>query len=250
MDEFDRRRAPQPDDSDETKVGSGEEKQSESEEGGDLLQPRPAPLDEQGKEPAKNKNFPGAEFLSGGSSREVLRRLHEGDPLDLDDRCFERLRHRAILLDNRRLYVRAIARIATQALRYDGIPSLAVWLDECIDWSIRSLIDDDAEEERCGNPPTEPWDPNYAFISETLGIEPPLARKVGLVFNGLPSVTRRTFWAIVMQGKSIHRWIAEGHGPPERVQARLTYALGMMSSLGKLDMPCPDEPDKGVLGDE
>jgi hypothetical protein len=206
---------------------------------GELLPPRPP----RAKTPPQNRDYPGAELLRGESPRQILRRIHEGDPLGLAPRCFDRLQGRAILLVGDRLLARALVRVALQAPGYDGVPPLDRWLEQCIDWAIDDLLGENADAEHRGDPPTETGDPNFAFLSETLGVEPPLARKAAIVFNDLPPAIRRTFWEVVVKGKTTSRWVAEGHGPPEYVKEQLAYALGMVSSLGDADLDCPAGPD-------
>ena len=187
-------------------------------------------------------DYAGVDILSGASPRRVLQRVVQGDPLGLDERCLDRLRHHAMLLSGDRLYDRAAAWIAHQSRTYRGQPELGAWLGRCIDRSIRSLLEEDLEAERDGLPFHADEDSAYEFLSSALGVEPPVARRCALVFNHLPVPVRRTFWSVVMQRKSLHRAVAEGHGPPERARARVRYALGMMSTLGKWAGPNPD-PD-------
>jgi len=203
-------------------------------------------------EPSKKKRFPGSELLSGGSAREILHRIFEGDPFGLMDRIEERLRDRAILIDEARVYSSATARIAFVAKDYEGDPPIVEWLDHCIDGAIATLIQREAQEERRGIPPTEPFDPHWIAMSQILGIEPPLARRAIHVFHTLPLETRRAFYAVAVEGKGLHRWVAEGHGPPEKVEARLQYALIMMSTLGKYGLGGPDGADgsRGEFDDE
>jgi hypothetical protein len=170
----------------------------------------------------------------------VLQRIVRGDPLGLDARCLERLRHHATLVSGDRLYDRAAAWVAHESRSYRGERELGAWLDHCIDVSIRSLLDEDLEAERAGQPTASSSDAAYVFLSEALGVEPPIARRCALIFNSLPIPVRQTFWLVVMQDKSLHRTVAEGHGPPELAKARLRYALGMMSTLGEWDGPNPD----------
>lgn len=202
----------------------------------DVLRPLPSIS----KRPARNHVYPGSEILSDRSPRVILERILDGDPLDMDGRCFLRLRHNATLIDADRLYNRATAWVAHQATAYDGTPPLADWLNQCIDSTIRNLLDEDMELERQGIPPTTPWDPAFSFLTETLGVEPPIARKCAVVFNNLPIPVRKSFWVVVMQGKSLNRAVAEGLGPPEKAEGRVRYAMGMMSTLGNWVEPNPD----------
>ena len=184
----------------------------------------------------------GLEVLIGASPRHVLQRLVQGDPLDLERRCLERLRHHATLVSGDRLYDRAAAWVAHESRSYDGELDLDSWLRRCIDQAIRGVLDEDLEAESCGVPPSSRGDSAFSFLSEALGVEPPIARRCALVFNRLPLPVRRTFWLAVLQNKGLHRAVAEGYGPPELAKARLRYALGMMSTLGEWDGPNPD-PD-------
>ncbi len=189
-------------------------------------------------------DFPGRAILGARSSREVLARLLDGDPLEIDARCRERIVARALMLALRRVYLRAVARIAHQGPRYLGVPGLDVWLTQRIDESLDDLIAEDREEELSGVPPTSPWDPRFAFVSETLGIEPALARRACLCFNMLPDEVRRTYFAIAVERKSLHRYVAEGHGPPARVREQLDQAL---RALG---LPIDPDQDGREVSDE
>ena len=184
----------------------------------------------------------GPELLRDGTTREVLRRIWEGDPLKIGDLCEERLDERALLIDVTRAQSRAMALVAHASARFDGQKPFALWLRERVDAALDDLMDEDGEEERAGVPASEPWDPRFAFLSEVLGIEPGLARKACVLFNALPLSERRAFWAVVVEGKSLARHVAEGHGPPELARARVEHAILTISTLGEHDMPCPDEP--------
>jgi hypothetical protein len=173
-------------------------------------------------------DFPGRAILSAPNSREVLARLMDGDPLEIDARCRERILSRALMLALRRVYLRAVARIAHQGPRYRGVPELDVWLAARIDEALDDLLAEDREEELSGVPPTSPWDPRFAFISETLGIEPALARRACLSFNVLPDEVRHAYFSIAVEGKSLHRYVAEGNGPPSRVREHLNQALAAL----------------------
>jgi hypothetical protein len=160
----------------------------------------------------------------------VLSRLVDGDPLEIEARCLEELREQAFLLCVSRVHLRSVARIAHAAMRYRGEPALDVWLKERVEHSIKELLEEDREEERVGVPPSQPWDPRYAFVSEALGIEPTLARRACVAFNLLPHEVRCAYYAVVVDGKTIHRYVAEGHGPPDRARSHLKLAL---RTLGK-----------------
>jgi len=167
-------------------------------------------------------------LFAGRSAREILERLMDGDPAEIEPRCRELLREQALLLDPTRLYVRSLARVAHAARLHAKHASLDQWLRERIAESIDDLIEEDREAERSGIPPSEPWDPRYAFISEVLGLEPTIARRACADFNVLPHRVRHAFFAIAVEGTSIRRYVAEGHGPPARVKADLAHAARIL----------------------
>ncbi len=186
----------------------------------------------------------GFESLVRGSPHEVLARLVDGDPLELDARCRARLRERALLLCVRRLHLRSVARIAHAAKRYRGELPVDEWIGGRIDYSIGELIDEDREDERSGVPPSRLGDARYAFLSETLGVEPGLARRACVGFNSLADDVRSTYFAIVVDRKTIRRYVAEGHGPPDRVRSQLSLALRTLGkAIGRPRLGEEGDPD-------
>jgi hypothetical protein len=174
-------------------------------------------------------DYPGRDILGAGGPRKVLERLVDGDPLEIGPRCQARIEEEAVFVAWDRLWLRAAARIAYASRAYRGVPPLALFLHEQIDLSIEDLIREDREEERSGLPARTPRDPRYAFVSEQLGMDPGLARKGCIRFNDLPKEVRQTYFAVALGRKTFHRWIAEGHGPPERVHASLKRAFEALS---------------------
>ena len=174
-------------------------------------------------------SFPGEDILRGKSPREILERLIDGDPLEIEPRCRERLDTLAFLVDLSRTHLRAVARVAHAATRWRGTPPFREWLQERIDFSIRELVTEDREEERAGMLPSEPLDPRYGFVSDVLGIEPELGRRACLAFNSLPDRVRCSYYAVAVLGSTVNDRVAEGYGPPERVRADIKMALQAIS---------------------
>jgi len=50
-----------------------------------------------------------------------------------------------------------------------------------------------------------------------------------VAFNFLPDRVRGAYFAVLVQGKTVNRYVAEGHGPPERVKADIEMALRAIS---------------------
>lgn len=171
----------------------------------------------------------GNALLRGGSAREILKKIFDGDPLEIEARCRERIETRAYLVDVNRLHLRAVARVARAALGWKGDTSLGEFIMERIDYSAQELIQEDREEELSGIPCADPDDVRFAFLAETLGIPIALARRACVAFNYLPERVRCAYFAVLVQGKTVNRYVAEGHGPPERVKADIEMALRTIS---------------------
>ena len=165
-------------------------------------------------------------------------------PLGIEGRCLRRLDRRAILLEAGPLVSRSLARLAHRAPGYDGEPELTEWIDACIDRAIEDLLAASAERETRGRPELEPTDPTHHLLARLLGIEAPLARRSALVFNHLPVETRRIFWSVVVQGKTIPRTAAEGLGDREVIRSQLTFALRRLGTPGRDPSPPPGPPSR------
>jgi hypothetical protein len=190
-------------------------------------------------DPELKPDFPGGALLAGDCASEVLSRIADGDPLGVDLRCARRLRERALLLAQHRVLARSLAWIARSAIRYRGQPELDEWIATHVDLAIDTLLDEDREDERVGHPLSEPLDPRFAFVSEVWGVEPSLARKACIAFNALPLAVRRTYWAVVVDGQTLRRHVAEGFGPRRLAEARLRRAI---TALGTFEDPGGTDP--------
>lgn len=215
------------------------------------------PDDESSAEEGKREErepFPGWSLLRGDSPVQVLDRIVDDDPLEIYLVCEERLRVRAILLDEHRLTMRAMARTAYLAPRYRGEPPLPEWLAARVDEAIQQLVDEDLADELRRVPVEEPWDERYSFLAEAIGAKASVARTLCVRFNGLADEVRHAFHNVAIQGKSLHRYVAEGHGPPARVKELLrraaeAFAEGTGLDPRELDPGEPEDDDPGPGGD-
>jgi hypothetical protein len=86
-------------------------------------------------------------------------------------------------------------------------------------------MEEDAETLRSGIPVPGPGEGHYAFLTALLGIEPNLGPTACVAFNALPPEVRRAFFAVVVEGKRLNRYVAEGNGSPQEVKERLARAF-------------------------
>lgn len=188
------------------------------------------------------RDFPGAESLRGQSPMEVLHRLLDHDPFELQTRSIGRLEERALLISERRVYLRALARVAYGAPRYRGEPPLDDWLAGRIDQAIEEILEEDLEAELANEPIPVPYESRLVSLAEGLGLEIGMTRRACLRFNALPDRVRRTFFALAIHGKTLKRHVAEGNGPPLQVHADLHDALSALSAYAD-----PDDLDLGEV---
>jgi len=186
--------------------------------------------------------FEGARWLVGASPNAVLERIYEGDPLGLVPRCEAVLRERALLIDLNRLFLRAAARTAHEAVRYRGEHPLAEWLDLRIEKSVEDLLREDREAEYRGLPPTPEELDGYAMVTEGTGIEPGLARAVCDTFNSLSLPVRRAFYGAVYLARGITATAQEQGVSIGECEARIREALVAILSLGRAG---EDEEQRG-----
>jgi hypothetical protein len=66
-----------------------------------------------------------------------------------------------------------------------------------------------------------------------------LARRACVIFNGMVEYDRKVFYATSVMGKSLHRHVSEGFGPPARAQAALQRVLLRLSSIDGMPGSAP-----------
>jgi len=172
------------------------------------------------------------QLLSGSSSREVLGRIHPGDPLELRRLAGERLRERAWLCDADRVFVRAVARCARFAVRYRGQPELKAWLGERVDEALADLLREDLEAERADQPPEPEASAAYEDLARPLGLPPAAMRGVCVAFNQLPEPERRAFFALVIESRSLDELARASGEPATEIARRARRALDAVLVAG------------------
>ncbi len=175
-------------------------------------------------------------ILDAGSPREVLAKLITSDPLRLGPRCHERTMSQALLLDSRRLYLRASAHVARHAAKYQGVPGIDVWLAGHIRRALKELIAEDLEASRSHDLGDEPEDPWIRGVAELLGVEPALVTRGCASFNQASYDVRSAFFGILVDAKPIAVW-SKANGVPEvRARASLKKGLWLLGLRDELDL--------------
>lgn len=183
-------------------------------------------------------------LFAGKSSRDVLQRLWDGDPLDVWPRCLRRLAKRAVLMDGARLFTTATVRAAHEGIRAQRIADLDAWIDERVDRAIDELLIEDRENDRRGLPVDPRELADHDFICQAMSLPPLLGRKACVMFNSLSDEQRRAVWAVVVDGRTPESSAEQVGLPVETVQNYLQDVARRLAALGK-DGPPPRGGDPG-----
>lgn len=175
-------------------------------------------------------------ILDAGSPREVLAKLVASDPLRLGPRCQERTISQALLLDSRRLYLRASAHVARHASKYQGAPGIDIWLAEHIRRALKELIAEDLEASRARDLGDEPEDPWIRGVAELLGVEPALVTRGCASFNQASYDVRSAFFGILVDSKPIAVWAKTNGVSEERARTSLKKGLWLLGLRDELDL--------------
>ena len=151
-----------------------------------------------------------------GSTREVLARLVDGDPLGLRLRVVTAIRERALLVDVEQVLLQAQAACARQASEWRGHPSIDLWLAERVDEVLdRMLTDGD---------PSGP-DDTFGILAASLQLNPESLGRATDRFHRLSVTDRQAFCALVLDGRSLES-VRVGHRmSPSELAHRARRAL-------------------------
>lgn len=126
-------------------------------------------------------SIPGGEILRGGSPREILARLIDGDPLEIEARARDRIQALAFLVDPARTHMRAVARIAHAAPRWRGEPPLTEWFHPLL----VAFAKFQASQRKNGA-----WTPTLESVDTLRRLGPDIGPAAGVllqIFNSLPA---------------------------------------------------------------
>jgi len=157
-------------------------------------------------------------LLCGGTPREVLARIVDGDPLGLRPRVVDALRRGAWLMDADRVLLRALALCARHGARYRGRPAIDEWLAARVQESIDALLEQEAEST------SAPATGAFASLARPLSLSPDELRAACARFHARPREEREAYVSLVLDRRPLEE---SGAKPLEvaRRARRATLAL-------------------------
>lgn len=183
--------------------------------------------------------FPMMERLFRGTVSEVLARLAADDPLRLYELGARRCRERYFLFDADLLFERLVARVAYVGAQVQPLERGADWLVRQVDHVLDQWIDDEREEEVLSPFDCPPEDPRYAFL-RSVWVEPRFARAASLAFSTLPDRTRRVFFFLMLEKRSVEDALALGLWTEEDLMRDCWRVLGALGLHDANSQPDPD----------
>lgn len=182
------------------------------------------------------------ELVAERAPDDALARIATGDPLRMLARCAARIRERALLIDPDRLVQGAVVQVAYASSAYRGDPPVDQWLEALVDRSIERILTEDIESGRTDG--LRPDDERYAFAAKLLCLDPARARLACVRFNALCQRARRSFFTLVLEGRTVADAIARGLGPAEALREACLDAFRAITYLGDdEDLPSAVQSD-------
>ena len=170
--------------------------------------------------------------LSLPSAEEIHARLSNGDLFGLEASCGVRLRQRWILLDPTRAYEKTLAHVAIRAARGEKQRGTPEWFISCIDGAVDSLLTADREAVRAGYTSTPGEDLVHEHIATMFLIPLETARESSVRFNKLPSLQRRAFFDLIIDGVEPKEVLEKGYANKRELRLGVLRAI---QAVGYLD---------------
>jgi len=162
--------------------------------------------------PAGQRRSQRRRSLLAGPPARVLERIAAGDPLGLQPRVERILASRSLLLDSEQVFLRALAICARRARRYRGRPGFERWLEQHVAEAIESLVEEGAGA-RTSQAPAR------------LDLSGDALASACARFNRLPATTRRAFFRLVVEGRSIDSLVHPGGRSAPEIARQARRAL-------------------------
>ena len=161
-------------------------------------------------------------LLCGGTPREVLARIVDGDPLGLRPRIAAALRAGAWLMDADRVLIRALALCARRGSNYRGRPPIDEWLDA----RVQESIDDLLEAEHVQPSPTTGA---FSDLARPLSLSPERLRAACARFHARPREEREAYVRLVLDRRPLEE---SGADPLETARRARRATLALLGGEG------------------
>jgi hypothetical protein len=167
------------------------------------------------------------QLLTGGTPREILCRIVQGDPLGMRDRVARALHADAYLLDADRVQLRSLARCARFA-SHCCAGDLEHELDSIVSQAIEDLLREDAEPDGDSESGSAPISAAFVALARPLGLEPEAMRRACACFNQLCAADRKAFFDLVIDGASLDDLARRNGESASEIGRRARKALDLL----------------------
>ncbi|MEO0649978.1 MAG: hypothetical protein AAFZ65_04805 [Planctomycetota bacterium] len=164
--------------------------------------------------------------MAARNPHEVLRRIVDHDSIHLQSAVAPWLLEQCLLLDAERVFVRTATRIAYRASlgSEPGAAARAAWYYERLDEAVGDCLRQDEARLARSEFSREIFE-EHAQFHWTFFVPEEAVLRAAVRFNGLPRLTRKSFFALLIERRSVDECVRAGLGPPERLRSRVLAAL-------------------------
>lgn len=168
-----------------------------------------------------------SELFEFTSTRVVMERLFEGDPLGLQPATVRAIEGRALLVDPQRFFNILIARAAFCGLLYGVTDHVDVeeWVALRVDETCQQFMEEDWADERSGQP-TDPSDDRFNNLLAGTVFDPERARQLALQFNRMSLEMRRPLYQLLVHRQPLEQVAQQFDLSVEALRAMVLDRLG------------------------
>ena len=161
------------------------------------------------------------------STRVVMERLFDGDPIGLQAATVRAIEDRSLLVDPQRFFNILIARAAFCGLLYGVSDDVEIeaWVEQRVEETCSQFMEEDWADERSGQP-VDPSD--YRFNNLLVGtvFDPARARQLALQFNRMSLDVRRPLYQLLVHRQPIDQVASRFDLTADSLRALVVDRLG------------------------
>ena len=176
-----------------------------------------------------------------------LAAIATADPLDLYPLGARRVRDRCLYLDPDRVHDESVFNVVALSVALEPQDEFDDWLVARVDEAIDNLVRRDGEALRRSVFEADLVRESGEYLNGCWGLPPGEAVMAAARFNLLPEESRRTFFALLVEHRSIEACLEEGLGPREILRERAVRAVEAIlgprpRSVARTELPDEQRP--------
>lgn len=185
----------------------------------------PLPRPPQGRPGTGARRVARAALLAETAPGTKLAAITGGDPLGLYPLAAARVRERCLVLDPDRAFDESVFNVVALSLLLERRDDFDAWLLARVDEALDNLVRRDSEALRRGALDDEQVRESGEYLAGCLGLPADEALAAATRFNRLPWRTRRAFFALLVEQRTVADCLRAELGPRDDLRERTLRAL-------------------------